>query len=422
MLRLRRVILPPYFVHHSLQQPRRICRNNARVLPHHDCSHPDPTTRTVAPGHSFHHDRHLFPSVFRCKLPSTVATMVSVAFTTNVPVFPSTLSSHPVLPSNRIISRPLQLAATTGPRARCSLQMTAANSDKQDEPTRRGRGLIQHKREAFWFYRFLSIVYDTIVNPFHWTKDMRDKSLQQAKLSSAQRNYKTVDVGGGTGFCTEGVIQYVDPQHVTLLDQSPHQMAKAKAKPSLKGVTFVEGDAENLPFPTASFDRYTSAGSIEYWPEPQRGIKEAYRVLKNGGVATMIGPVRATNWFSRFWCDLWMLFPMESEYREWFTKAGFKDLQISYIGPKAYKGVRQHGLIMGLTVTGTKPSEGPLESPLEMGEMLESRERKLTFWERLLFLPKWILGVIAGGYYFILPFLIIAYAAIFIRRKDDASD
>lgn len=32
-----------------------------------------------------------------------------------------------------------------------------------------------------------------------------------------------------------------------------------------------------MPLPTDSFDRYVSAGSIEYWPEPQRGIKEAYR-------------------------------------------------------------------------------------------------------------------------------------------------
>ena len=39
----------------------------------------------------------------------------------------------------------------------------------------------------------------------------------------------------------------------------------------------MQGDAEDLPFPTDSFDRYVSAGSIEYWPEPQRGIKEAYR-------------------------------------------------------------------------------------------------------------------------------------------------
>lgn len=293
--------------------------------------------------------------------------------------------------------------------------MTAAEG-----PERRGRGLIQHKREAFWFYRFLSIVYDTIVNPFHWTKKMRDRSLLQAQLSS--RNLKTVDVGGGTGFCTEGVVQYVDNENVTLLDQSPHQMEKAKAKESLNGVTFIEGDAENLPFESGSFDRYTSAGSIEYWPEPQRGIKEAYRILKPGGFATMIGPVRATNPFSRFWCDLWMLFPMEREYRDWFTKAGFEDPVVNYIGPDAYKGVRQHGLIMGLTITAKKPVDGPIESPLRMGDMLESRERELSLIERLLFLPKWVFGVIAGGYYFILPFLIIIYAAIFIRKNKEGAE
>lgn len=284
------------------------------------------------------------------------------------------------------------------------------------EPERRGRGLIQHKREAFWFYRFLSIVYDTVVNPFHWTIAMRDRSLLQAGL---EKGLKTVDVGGGTGFCTEGVVTYVEPTNVTLLDQSPHQMAKAKKKKTLDGVTFVEGDAENLPFKTAEFDRYTSAGSIEYWPEPQRGITEAYRVLKPGGMATIIGPVRATNWFSRFWCDLWMLFPMESEYRRWYTAAGFTDITVSYIGPSAYKGVRQHGLIMGLTVTGTKPTDGPLESPLDQGSMLESRDRKLSVLERILFLPKWILGVIAGGYYFVLPFLIILWAAVFIRKPKE---
>eukprot|EP00967_Tisochrysis_lutea_P034025 scaffold40541_cov20-Tisochrysis_lutea.AAC.2 len=61
----------------------------------------------------------------------------------------------------------------------------------------------------------------------------------------------------------------------------------------------MQGDAEDLPFETDSFDRYVSAGSIEYWPEPQRGIKEAYRVIKEGGTACLIGPVHPTFWLSR---------------------------------------------------------------------------------------------------------------------------
>ncbi len=51
---------------------------------------------------------------------------------------------------------------------------------------------------------------------------------------------QVVDVGGGTGFCTLGIVQTVKPENVTMCDQSPHQLAKAKAKPALKGVTILE--------------------------------------------------------------------------------------------------------------------------------------------------------------------------------------
>jgi MPBQ/MSBQ methyltransferase len=50
-----------------------------------------------------------------------------------------------------------------------------------------------------------------------------------------------------------------------------------------------------------------------------------------------------------------MLFPTEAEYIEWFTKAGFTDVKMTRIGPKWYRGVRRHGLIMGCSVTGVKP-------------------------------------------------------------------
>ncbi len=42
--------------------------------------------------------------------------------------------------------------------------------------------MIQHKNEAKTFYRFLSIVYDHIVNPGHWTIDMRNDALEPAQL------------------------------------------------------------------------------------------------------------------------------------------------------------------------------------------------------------------------------------------------
>ncbi|KAF4370197.1 hypothetical protein F8388_007338 [Cannabis sativa] len=220
---------------------------------------------------------------------------------------------------------------------------------------------IQNKKEAFWFYRFLSIVYDHVINPGHWTEDMRDDALEPADLNN--RNMIVVDVGGGTGFTTLGIVKHVDAKNVTILDQSPHQLAKAKQKEPLKECKIIEGDAEDLPFRTDYADRYVSAGSIEYWPDPQRGIKEAYRVLKLGGKACLIGPVYPTFWLSRFFADVWMLFPKEEEYIDWFQKAGFKDVQLKRIGPKWYRGVRRHGLIMGCSVTGVKPASG--DSPLQ---------------------------------------------------------
>lgn len=118
--------------------------------------------------------------------------------------------------------------------------------------------LIQHKKEAFWFYRLISIAYDELLNPPHYTEDMREEALKPVDLHN--RHLKVIDVGGGTGFTTLSIVEHVDPENVTLLDQSPDQLKKARHKEALKGVTIMEGDAEDLSFPIDTFDRYVSAG------------------------------------------------------------------------------------------------------------------------------------------------------------------
>ncbi len=198
--------------------------------------------------------------------------------------------------------------------------------------------MIQHKREAYWFYRFLSLGYDKWVNPLFWTPPMREQALAAARLD--RRDLETLDAGAGTGFTTEGIVERIDPQRVTMLDQSPHQLARAARRSALAGVRRLLGDAEALPFPDDSFDRYVSAGSIEYWPDPQRGIAEAYRVLREGGVGVVMGPVRPAGRIVRALADVWMLFPSVSEYREWFERAGFSDVQVVPVAPDWYRDTR----------------------------------------------------------------------------------
>ncbi|KAI3526681.1 hypothetical protein L1887_05942 [Cichorium endivia] len=256
---------------------------------------------------------------------------------------------------------------------------------------------IQHKKEAFWFYRFLSIVYDGLLRACHYTEDMRDEAIEAADLNS--RDAIVVDVGGGNGFTTLGVVKHVDAKNVTILDLSPHQLAKAKEKDQLKECKIIEGDAEDLPFETDYADRYVSAGSIDYWPEPQRGVNEAYRVLKKGGKACIIGPLYPTFWLARFFADMWILFPKEEEYIEWFEKAGFKDVQIKTIGPKWYRGARRFGLVIGCWVTGVKPTSG--DSPLRLGPKVEDIEKPVN---PFLLLIRFLVGTIAAGYYLLVPF------------------
>ena len=133
-----------------------------------------------------------------------------------------------------------------------------------------------------------------------------------------------LDAGAGTGFTTEGIVARVEASQVTMLDQSPHQLARSRTKPALADCPRVLGDAENLPFADDSFDRYVSAGSIEYWPDPQRGIAEAYRVTRAGGTALIIGPVRPANRVARVpGRDLDALPGGRRSTRGWMEAAGF---------------------------------------------------------------------------------------------------
>jgi MPBQ/MSBQ methyltransferase len=260
---------------------------------------------------------------------------------------------------------------------------------------------IQHKREAYWFYRFLSPLYDRWVNPLFWTPAMRDRALELARLDD--RGLRTIDVGAGTGFSSEGIAAHVDAANLTLLDQSPHQLARARRKPALAGATVVQGDAERLPFATDHFDRWVSCGSIEYWPDPQAAIAEAYRVVRPGGVALLVGPLPPERPLARRLADLWMLFPPEQDYRGWMRRAGFTDLEATYVAPD-WTTQRY-----GIAVAGRKPAAGPSPAAAQPRESVRERMTARR-WAR------WLAGSAAGAAF--VP--VGALASLRARRRETA--
>jgi len=247
-------------------------------------------------------------------------------------------------------------------------------------------GLIQHKREAYWFYRFLSIGYDRWVNPLFWTPEMRTQALAAARLDDP--GLEVLDAGAGTGFTTEGIVDRVPAERVTMLDQSPHQLGRARRKPALAACRKLLGDAERLPFEEASFDRYVSAGSIEYWPDPQRGIAEAHRVLREGGTGVVIGPVEPANPILRSLAGTWMLFPPEQDYRAWFERAGFEDVQVHALAPDWYRGRS----VYAVAVSGVKRGR----TRVLPAASAEDPAAPLTLAGRARFAARFVLGSAAG--------------------------
>jgi ubiquinone/menaquinone biosynthesis C-methylase UbiE len=183
-------------------------------------------------------------------------------------------------------------------------------------------GVLEDKARARVFYKYLSEVYDR-VNPFVWNERMRDEAIGMLGLEGDER---VLDVGCGTGFATEALLEEVDDVHG--LDQSVHQLEKAWRKLGKHDpVAFTRGDAERLPYADDSFDVVWSSGSIEYWPNPVDALAELRRVARPGGQVLVVGPDDPkTGLFQRL-ADAIMLFYDEAEADRMFAEAGFEDVE-----------------------------------------------------------------------------------------------
>ena len=189
-------------------------------------------------------------------------------------------------------------------------------------------GILENKARARLFYKYLSKVYDQI-NPFIWNEEMRNESLE---LFGIEEGDRVLDVGCGTGFATEGLLEHTE--NVYGLDQSEHQLEKAYEKFGKRDqVRFHRGDAERLPFADDAFDALWSSGSIEYWPNPVDALEEFRRVVKPGGPVLVVGPNYPRSGVFRKLADAIMLFYDEAEADRMFREAGYEEFRHVTMGP-----------------------------------------------------------------------------------------
>lgn len=144
-----------------------------------------------------------------------------------------------------------------------------------------------------WSYRY-PWLYDAITHlsslPVGGEKRFRTLPLQGLTITPETQ---VLDLCCGGGQATKYLVQA--SEHVTGLDASP--VALARAAKTAPNACYVEGLAQNLPFGESRFDLvHTSVAMHEMTPEElQQIFKEVHRVLKPGGIFTIIDLHQPTN-------------------------------------------------------------------------------------------------------------------------------
>jgi ubiquinone/menaquinone biosynthesis C-methylase UbiE len=127
-------------------------------------------------------------------------------------------------------------------------------------------------------YTVWAPAYDAVVGAAGFNTARR-LSIDRLRLASGDR---VLIVGAGTGLD----LDFLPPNvHVTAIDVTPAMLKhlERRAARTARPVTTRVMDARQLAFRDSSFDAIVMHLILAVMPEPERGVREAVRVLKPGG-------------------------------------------------------------------------------------------------------------------------------------------
>jgi ubiquinone/menaquinone biosynthesis C-methylase UbiE len=94
---------------------------------------------------------------------------------------------------------------------------------------------------------------------------------------------KVLEVSCGAGGGASYITRTLGPASYTGLDLNPASIEKCRKSHDVPGLDFVQGDAQNLPFPDESFDAVINVEASHQYPDFGRFLAEVVRVLRPGG-------------------------------------------------------------------------------------------------------------------------------------------
>ena len=170
-----------------------------------------------------------------------------------------------------------------------------------------------------------ALVYD-----LGWMQALTYRPVHDAVRDELERGpHRTIlDLGCGTGlFAARLAHEFYDAQ-VVGCDYSRGMLAQARQRAD--DVTWVAGNALDLPFPAGRFDTVVSTEAFHWFPDPKVALAQIFRVLAPGGrllLALINPPSPLVSDLARSgsrWLGDPLLWPTRARMRAWLEGAGFE--------------------------------------------------------------------------------------------------
>ena len=182
-----------------------------------------------------------------------------------------------------------------------------------------------------------------------------------------------LDVGCGAGWLSRMLAERVPEGRVVGMDISDEMIRRARvAGVEFENLMFVVGGVDEIPWDANFFTKAISVESAYYWPDPARGLREIFRVLREGGSAWVLINYYRDNPHCHQWGEKLTVPTHLLSAEDWaglFRDAGFAEVAHARIPdptpvPEVYTGrwfrdaaqLRAFREIGALLVHGSKPA------------------------------------------------------------------